>query len=248
MLSSTQQEECQNSAFNLMRRMPPSNILKSLSGQIEQCPPISEDLLANIDQPLQVFKDQITGKDYIICDYNRDGNAYRSPYSDEYFTEDGQKTTGFSISKELRDMEIEANYIFQIYAKQYFNTALSSVYFFQVSQNDIGAAFLIHKEVNATNNNLQRGVWDSTHIFSVTQKSKNNYEYTLTSSVIISMNVYEKNTGDVDLSGTLTQQIVQERKINSDNTHITNMGRMIEAMEMSIGNKLEGRLYIYMIN
>ncbi len=38
---------------------------------------VAEDLLSNVDQPLQVAKDAKLGKQYLLCDYNRDGDSYR---------------------------------------------------------------------------------------------------------------------------------------------------------------------------
>jgi len=35
-----------------------------------------------VDQPLEVAKDENNGKQYLLCDYNRDGDSYR------YFQED----------------------------------------------------------------------------------------------------------------------------------------------------------------
>lgn len=48
----------------------------------------------------------------------------------------------------LRQMEIEANAVFDLYRKQYFETGISSVYFFNTDEKDdkgFGACFLIHK-------------------------------------------------------------------------------------------------------
>lgn len=36
-----------------------------------------EDLLSSVDQPLKVAKDKSVGKNYLLCDYNRDGDSYR---------------------------------------------------------------------------------------------------------------------------------------------------------------------------
>ena len=36
-----------------------------------------EDLLSSVDQPLKIARDKQTGKDYLLCDYNRDGDSYR---------------------------------------------------------------------------------------------------------------------------------------------------------------------------
>ena len=43
-----------------------------------QVPSLCEDLLSSVDQPLKIARDKETGKDYLLCDYNRDGDSYRS--------------------------------------------------------------------------------------------------------------------------------------------------------------------------
>lgn len=43
-----------------------------------QVPALCEDLLSSVDQPLKITRDTVTGKDYLLCDYNRDGDSYRS--------------------------------------------------------------------------------------------------------------------------------------------------------------------------
>lgn len=43
-----------------------------------QVPDLCEDLLSSVDQPLKISKDKAVGKDYLLCDYNRDGDSYRS--------------------------------------------------------------------------------------------------------------------------------------------------------------------------
>jgi len=41
-------------------------------------PSLCEDLLSSIDQPLKMAKDKKSKRDYLLCDYNRDGDSYRS--------------------------------------------------------------------------------------------------------------------------------------------------------------------------
>lgn len=43
-----------------------------------QVPGLCEDLLSSVDQPLKIARDKVVGKDYLLCDYNRDGDSYRS--------------------------------------------------------------------------------------------------------------------------------------------------------------------------
>lgn len=115
------------SALNLMRRMPPSSVENSLAGLIELVPDLTDELLNHIDQPLKVRTDPVTKQEYILCDYNRDGDSFRSCWSNQYFP---PMDDGFLPNERLRTMELEANAIFDIYRKQYFEGGHSSVYFF----------------------------------------------------------------------------------------------------------------------
>lgn len=71
-------------ALDLMRRLPPQQVEKNLSDLIDLVPDLTEELLAAVDQPLKVVRDRTIGKEYLICDYNRDGDSYRSPWSNTY--------------------------------------------------------------------------------------------------------------------------------------------------------------------
>jgi len=71
-------EEQLNSALNLMRRMPPSSVENSLAGLIELAPDLTDDLLNHVDQPLKVKKDTVKNQEFVLCDYNRDGDSFRS--------------------------------------------------------------------------------------------------------------------------------------------------------------------------
>ena len=41
-----------------------------------KAPELCEDLLSSVDQPLKIARDK-TGKDYLLIDYNRDGDSFR---------------------------------------------------------------------------------------------------------------------------------------------------------------------------
>ena len=60
-----------------MRRLPPQHVENNLAGLLDIVPDLTEDLLSSVDQPLKVKKCKSTGKDYLLCDYNRDGDSYR---------------------------------------------------------------------------------------------------------------------------------------------------------------------------
>jgi hypothetical protein len=66
-----------DSMLDLMRRLPPTNVEENVNALIQICPDYADDLLGSVDQPLKVMTDRETGKDYLACDYNRDGDSYR---------------------------------------------------------------------------------------------------------------------------------------------------------------------------
>ncbi|KAJ0024793.1 hypothetical protein Pint_07844 [Pistacia integerrima] len=102
-------------ALGLMRRMPPKHTETALSALLSLLPHHSSDLLSQVDQPLQILHDVDSGKEFILCEYNRDADSYRSPWSNKYHPplEDAPYPTS-----ELRNLEIEANDIFAIYRDQ----------------------------------------------------------------------------------------------------------------------------------
>lgn len=86
--SSTQEFCCPNnhrfdmpdiidSMLDLMRRLPPTQVEENVSALVEICPDYADDLLGSVDQPLKARTDAATGKEYLTCDYNRDGDSYR---------------------------------------------------------------------------------------------------------------------------------------------------------------------------
>jgi len=73
------------SALDLQRRLPPNRIEAHVSKMIDLAPDLCEDLLERIDQPLKMMRDETVDKDFLLCDYNRDGDSYRSPHSNQYY-------------------------------------------------------------------------------------------------------------------------------------------------------------------
>ena len=73
-----------DSSLDLIRRLDPRSITTNLSNI---CALISEDeelvadLLSSVDTPLTTSTCLKSGKDYLCCDYNRDGDSYRSPWT-----------------------------------------------------------------------------------------------------------------------------------------------------------------------
>ena len=64
-------------ALQLMRRLPPEQVVANLGTVLAARPELTEELLSRVDQPLQVAADDVSGRDFLLCDYNRDADSYR---------------------------------------------------------------------------------------------------------------------------------------------------------------------------
>jgi capping protein (actin filament) muscle Z-line, beta len=108
-----------------MRRLPPQKVEENLASLIDIVPDLAEELLSAVDQPLKVKSCKQSGKEYLLCDYNRDGDSYRfglvwpqfrSPWSNDY---DPPMSDGAKPSDNLRKLEVAANEAFDTYRDMY---------------------------------------------------------------------------------------------------------------------------------
>jgi len=222
-------------ALDLMRRLPPSQIEDNLAGLIDLVPDLTEQLLSAVDQPLKVAHDPVSKRDYLLCDYNRDGDSYRSPWSNKY---DPPLEDGMVPSAELRKLEVTANEVFDIYRDLYFEGGVSSVYCWDLD-NGFAACILIKKTQDQSKKGQpMKGTWDSIHVVEVND-NKGNANYKLTSTVMLSIETETAATGTVNLSGSLTRQEEKPYPVNDANPHVYNIGRMVEDMEIKLRTTLE---------
>jgi capping protein beta len=225
-----QQLDC---ALDLMRRLPPQQIETNLSDLIDLVPDLCEDLLSSIDQPLKVATDKKVGKDYLLCDYNRDGDSYRSPWTNTY---EPPLEDGAMPSERLRKLEIEANTAFDQYRELYFEGGVSSVYLWDL---DAGFAGVILIKKAGDGSKKIKGCWDSIHVVEVQEKSSGrSAHYKLTSTSMLWLQTNRVGSGTMNLGGSLTRQIEQDASVSEASPHIANIGKMVEEMENKIRNTL----------
>jgi len=226
-----QQLDC---ALDLMRRLPPQQIEKNLSDLIDLVPDLCEDLLSSIDQPLKVATDKKVGKDYLLCDYNRDGDSYRSPWTNSY---EPPLEDGAMPSERLRKLEIEANTAFDQYRELYFEGGVSSVYLWDL---DAGFAGVILIKKAGDGSKKIKGCWDSIHVVEVQEKSSGrSAHYKLTSTSMLWLQTNRVGSGTMNLGGSLTRQIEQDASVSEASPHIANIGKMVEEMENKIRNSID---------
>lgn len=206
LLSNLQSDLQMDCALDLMRRLPPQQIEKNLIDLIDLAPALCEDLLTSVDQPLKIAKDRETGKDYLLCDYNRDGDSYRSPWSNTY---DPPLEDGSMPSERLRKLEIEANHAFDQYREMYYEGGVSSAYLWDL---DHGFAGVILIKKAGDGNKKIKGCWDSIHVVEVQEKSSGrNAHYKLTSTAMLWLQTHKQASGTMNLGGSLTRQVCDDK-------------------------------------
>ena len=199
----------------------------------QQVPSLCEDLLSSIDQPLKVARDATTGKEYLLCDYNRDGDSYRSPWTNMY---DPPIEDGAAPTPSLRELEITANAAFDTYRELYFEGGVSSVYLWDLDHGFAGVVLI--KKVGDGSKQV-KGCWDSIHVVEVQEKSSGrNATYKLTSTVMLWLETNKADSGMMKLGGSLTRQDEKDATVSDASPHTANIGHMVEDME----NKMRSTL------
>jgi capping protein beta len=96
-----------DASLDLLRRLPPSKTSED----------VTAELLQSIDQPLSTRICTKTGREYLLCDYNRDGDSYRSPWSGEWEPKIDDPVV---LDEGIRELEIKANDAFDSYRDLYY--------------------------------------------------------------------------------------------------------------------------------
>lgn len=83
-----------------------------------------------------------------------------------------------------------------------------------------------------------QGAWDSIHVFEAVDRARTAH-YKLTSTVILHLSTSNENLGEMDLSGNMTRQIESDAPVDDETSHIVNIGKLVEDMELKMRNLLQ---------
>jgi len=143
-------------------------------------------------------------------------------------------------------MEVEANAMFDTYRELYYEGGVSSVYLWDLEDGSgLAGAFLIKKMVGAGDKYIKEGSWDSIHIVEVQEQTgaSKKATYKLTTTVMLDMGIDNTDLGNTNLSGSLTRQSESTKTLGDNDSHLANMGRLIEDMEIDMRSNIN-ELYI----
>lgn len=238
-LSASPSEKCLQQECARADRAPVVDRLRCTE-LVDLAPDLTDDLLNTIDQPLQVAKDS-QAHVYLLCDYNRDGDSYRSPWTNSY---DPPISDGVMPPPHLRSLEVTANEVFEAYKTQYYEGGASSVYCWELDDTSFAACVLLKKDVDVKKRGLESGGWDAIHVIEVRPEGAEAH-YKLTSTIMLRLatdhSTGSHSSGELKLSGSMTRQKEdrQSFKGKERTAHLPNMGRMIEDMENRMRDSLQ---------
>ncbi|GAA6021260.1 hypothetical protein JCM10207_002593 [Rhodosporidiobolus poonsookiae] len=244
-------DDALSSSLDLLRRLPPHNVASNLDALCRLLPDLQDDLESSVDRPLAIRTDRNhSNREYLVCDYNRDGDSYRSPWSNTY---DPPLEDGTEPSPKLRKLEEAMNDAFDVYRDLYYEGGVSSVYLWDVDDGFAGVV-LIKKTSDA---GAAASSWDSVHVFEASERGRT-ATYKLTSSVMLYMTKPLKaaqaqdgkstSEGEVALGGSMTRQHELSAALDPTSaatlaqSHIVNVGKLVEDMEIKMRNLL-GEVY-----
>lgn len=140
-------------------------------------------------------------------------------------------------------MEEGLNAAIDVYRELYYEGGVSSAYLWQLDEGFAGVV-LVKKNVSGAG--AGKGGWDSIHVLEVTEAaSKRSAHYKLTSTVILDLGMKSESVGGLELAGNLTRQQEQDlaiqgmREAEVEQSHVANIGRMVEDMETRMRNLLQ---------
>ncbi|OHT16247.1 F-actin capping protein, beta subunit [Tritrichomonas foetus] len=186
---------------------------------------------------MKIINDTSANGQFVACEFNRDLDSHRSPLSNKYFPDlpDGQQ-----ISKRLRSIEIKANTAFNAYRHLYFEGGICSVYLWDIEDKIFGFGVFIKNEINTTLRGGQKihGSIDCSDVVEV-DESSSTASYTMTSSVLMNVNLDIGLSKPLTISGSTADRKVRNMPWKSDDDHIVNIGELVESNSSHFRDTIE---------
>lgn len=181
----------------------------------------------------EVAIDESNTKEYLKHEYNRDGESYRSPWSNQYFPP--SPDASFYPSADLLRMEQKANGLWAQYVHLYYDYAFSSVYLMDTDGKGFNGCFLVKKELN-NQKEVKESCWDAIHVVTC-EVAGNKVNYTVISTVLISLSAATDAIGKLSIAGSCNKTSKSEVTVSDefskdpDQFHLRQIGKIIEANE-----------------
>ena len=229
-------------AHDLLRHVRPKDIEKRVKQVCALNPELIDDLLSTVDIPLQIETDPVSHRQFIKCDYNRDCDSYRSPFSNQYFP---PLPDGLLPPPNLRRLEEMAQNGFEAYKKLYFVEGVLSVYAWEISDDTFGIGVFVRKDVDSTlrDGTLITGSISSSDVIEVISKPDGTYVYDMISSILLQCDVGTSLGEPITLSGGISDHKAMYGKARNELEHLINIGQLIEENAASFMEKVK-QIYV----
>lgn len=205
-------QEKLKSCLQILRKFPVfkyKKVIEAITSLIYEDDDLLNEFLQKIDQPSEAEHESIYGE-FLKCEYNRDGDSYRSPSSNKYIPSSDEDLR--YPSEDMRNLEINFNKLFKEYTKLYYNTtAVSSCFCWELAtkvEEGFCVAVVIKNLIDHSKG-IKAGFWDSSHLVVVNFIKDGGVleaKYKLTSTVFFA-GALTNNVGDAEFSGTITKLV-----------------------------------------
>lgn len=208
-----------------------------------------KDVKKNFPLPFTINNSDPLGP-FIQCEFSKDGESYRSPWSNKYFP---PLESNKMLPKELRELEEKINQLFKLYLKIYYNEkALSSAYIiFQDEQITYGFNCYVYIKGKPINSELLKdeSFLESTNIISVkfmqersNDPNKKKIKVIYKTNTIFLFKLEFKNLENCAFNGTKNCDCTKTTYVNNFfdyESHLKHIGESIEENEGKLRLRLE---------
>lgn len=169
-------------------------------------------------------------------------NLYRTAaQSSVFYTYIPDRMDELVLPLDLRELELQANEVFDSYCKQYYRDGVSSCYFWKNNNSTLNGCILLRKELK-NDNFLKSGFLNSIHMVKIELKNSC-LNYKLESNLFINFDV-ECKVDKINFCGWVWRykediNILSKNTTNLNFDHIKTFGKMIEDIENDIRSNLE---------
>jgi len=117
------------------------------------------------------------------------------------------------------------------------------VFFFDTDNSGFGSCWLVKKTLTEQSG-IDEGAWDANHLVTTNVDQNQKAKYRLVSAVFLQINMKNEKQGQVSVAGhvsKLKEDIVTiDPKMDIQQFHIRNIGKLIESAESEIRSDMHG--------
>lgn len=230
-------------AHDLLRHVEPNRTEERLHQIYHINNSLIEDLCSTVDVPLQVAVDPETQQSYIKCDFNRDCDSYRSPYTNKYYPD---LEDGIMPPESLRKIEIISQKGFETYKKLYFgDSAVLSVYAWEIDEKKFGIGVFVKKDVDSLLRDGSKigGSISCSDVIEVGSEDDGLFLYDMVSTILLDCKLGTALNNPIELSGGIADHKSYYGKAVNELQHLINIGQIIEENASTFMEKVK-KIYV----